>query len=464
MTSIFCQKLEHQGIKMSLSLPLLKKELRETLELALPLVAALLAQIAMELVNSLMLGRLGADALAAGGLALALFFMSLIFCVGLFSAVGVLIARAHGALDHNEIQSILSQALYLAFFLTIPFVAILKIAPTLLLWIGEPAAVVIQSQQFLNALVWGILPLLFFFALREFVAAMSFTRIIMLLSLGITPLIAVCNFILMYGKWGFPKLGIAGIGYSTALMQWCLLAGILSYIYCNKQLYPYLFKGFQRFNGVKFLNVLQLGAPISITMGLEVGLFSITTILMGYFGSIALAAHQIALQCGSFAFMFPLGISQATAIRVGQNLGRKDPSAAKYAGFGGLLLGLSAASITAIIFISFPTFIIQLFIDTDVKDHLLLVTTAVSFLSILALFQLLDAVQVIMNGALRGFKDTFVPMWLGLLSYWISGLLSGYYLAFYLDLRGAGLWWGLGIGIGVSGILLFWRFYRRVQR
>lgn len=448
---------------MTISLSLLRQELRGTTELAMPLVAALLAQIAMELVNSLMLGRLGADALAAGGLALALFFMSLIFCVGLFSAVGVLIARAHGALDSDEIQQTLSQAFYLAFFLTIPFIAILKIAPTLLLWIGEPPTVVLQSQQFLNALAWGILPLLFFLALREFVAAMSFTRIIMLLSLGITPLIAVSNFILMYGKWGFPKLGIAGIGLSTALMQWCLLAGILSYIYCNKQLYPFVFKGFHQFKWVKLLTVLRLGAPISITMGLEVGLFSITSILMGYFGSIALAAHQIALQCGSFAFMFPLGISQATAIRVSQAIGKKDIRAAAYAGYTGLFLGLFIASITAIIFINFPNFIIQLFIDTEAKDHLILVKTAVGFLSILALFQLLDAMQVIMNGALRGLKDTFVPMWLGLLSYWISGLLSGYYLAFHSDLRGAGLWWGLGIGIGISGILLFWRFHRRIQ-
>jgi MATE family multidrug resistance protein len=185
---------------------------------------------------------------------------------------------------------------------------------------------------------------------------------------------------------------------------------------------------------------------------------------MGYFGANALAAHQIALQCATFAFMFPLGIAQATAIRVGQNLGTGSPQKAKYAGYIGLLLGASIALMTAIIFISIPTAIISLFIDVNNHNQHTLIPMAVSFISVMALFQLVDATQVIMNGALRGLKDTYVPMWLGLLSYWISGLLSGYYLAFTLKWGGVGLWWGLGIGIGVSALLLILRFNYRIRQ
>lgn len=447
-----------------MQIKLLKYEINQSMQLASPLVAALLAQIMMEIVNSLMLGRLGPSELAAGGMGMATFFMLLVLCIGLFSSTGVLIARSYGAKDRDEIKKYLIQALYLACFLAVPFVILLWNMPVFLLIIGELPNVVLLAKQFLHGLVFGVPALLLFFALREFVCALSFTKIIMLLSLFITPINALFNYILMYGKLGLPAMGIAGIGYSTAFMQWLLLLSILIYIHKNSVLRGFiLFSKWPLFEAKRLWEMVKLGAPVSVTMGLEAGLFSVTTLMMGYFGVESLAAHQIALQCATFAFMFPLGISQATAIRVGQNLGKGSVQSAKYAGYAGMILGLSIALITAIICILFPKVIISLFIETQGMDHQHLIQLATQFLSVMALFQLLDALQVIMNGALRGLKDTLVPMWLGLLSYWIAGLLSGYYLAFVLRLGGVGLWWGLGIGISISGILLYWRFHYRIQ-
>lgn len=450
---------------MKYNLELIKKELHESIQLASPLVAALLAQMLMEIVNTVMLGRLSSKTLAAGGLGMSIFFTLMVLCNGLFSATGVMIARFYGAHQHEEIKKTLSQSLYLAILLSISFVTILRWTPPFLLKIGQLPEIVDLVSLYVNALSWGMPGLIGYFALREFVSALSFTRIIMLLSITITPLAGFLNYILIYGKFGFPALGIAGVGYSTAIIEWLLLFSLIIYIFKNNRTRPFfIFHQGQPIHWQRIKEMIKLGLPVSITMGLEVGLFSVTTVMMGYFGADALAAHQIALQCASFAFMFPLGIAQGTAIRVGQSLGSGSVQRAKYAGYIGLALGIGVALVTAIIFLSIPTTIISLFIDLkEHQDQSTLIPLAVSFICVMALFQLVDATQVIMNGALRGLKDTFVPMWLGLLSYWISGLVSGYCLAFVLGLGGVGLWWGLGIGIGVSAALLLLRFNYKIR-
>jgi MATE family multidrug resistance protein len=443
---------------------LIKTELKASIQLASPLIAALLAQMAMEMVNSVMLGKLSAHALAAGGLSMAIFFSLIVLCNGIFSATGVIIARDYGAKNHSEISRTLSQSIYLAILLSIPCFFFLRLAPYFLIAIGQDPKIIELVTIFLHSISWGIPPLIVYFALREFISALSLPRVIMFLSLILAPLTAALNYILMYGKWGLKPLGIAGVGYSNAVMEWLLLGATLFFILKSNKMKPYFHFNFkQPIHWPKIKEIITLGIPVSATMGLEVGLFSITTIQMGYFGADALAAHQIALQCATVAFMFPLGFAQATAIRVGQSIGNGSVQKAKYAGYMGLLLGTGIALVTAIIFTSMPTFIISLFIEVNDYNQHTLIPLGVSFISVMALFQLVDATQVIMNGALRGLKDTFVPMWLGLLSYWVSGLLSGYLLAFYFKLGGIGLWWGLGIGIGVSALLLLLRFNYKIQ-
>lgn len=437
---------------------------REQFYLALPLVAALLAEVGMETVDTLMMGRLGARALAAGALSGAIFAALLVASMGLLTAVGVLVARARGAKQARDISTIVWQGIYTALLMSVPCMLACYYSEHLLLALHQDPAVIKFTGEFLRAITWGFPGALCFFALREFVSALGKPRIIMLITVSAIPLNAVANYILMYGKLGCPALGISGIGYASSLIEWLMFLSLLAFILTQVRFKVYLLAGHgQRINLAVFKQVWKIGWPVAVMLGFEVGLFSITTALMGYFGESALAAHQVALQCSIIVFMIPLGISQATGIRVGFNLGSNQPQQAKRAVTIGLVYGLIVALTAAVIFLSMPYFIISLFLDTNkAAPHIL--QLGVSFLIIVAIYQFGDVVQVISSGALRGHKDTFVPMLLGLVSYWLVGLSSGYWLAFHTTLGSIGLWWGLAIGIAISGLLLYLRLRRQITK
>jgi MATE family multidrug resistance protein len=197
--------------------------------------------------------------------------------------------------------------------------------------------------------------------------------------------------------------------------------------------------------------------------GLEVGLFSATALLMGLFSTVVLAAHQMTLQCAAYAFMIPLGLSAAVSIRVGQAIGREDLQAARRAGYVGIGLGASFMMVSALCFWTFPRFFISLFLDVQSPVNREVVLQATSLLSIAAVFQVFDGIQVTAAGALRGLRDTRAPMIVALIAYWVVGLSSGYLMGFQLNMAGVGLWWGLVLGLTVAAILLWWRFYRKIN-
>ena len=193
------------------------------------------------------------------------------------------------------------------------------------------------------------------------------------------------------------------------------------------------------------------------------GLFSATALLMGLFSTVVLAAHQMTLQCAAYAFMIPLGLSLAVSVRVGQAIGREDLQGARRAGYVGIGLGACFMMITAISFWSFPRFFISLFLDVDSPVNREVVLQAIALLSVAAVFQVFDGIQVTSAGALRGLKDTRAPMIVALISYWVVGLSGGYLFGFQLDMGGVGLWWGLVLGLTTAAILLWWRFYRKIN-
>jgi MATE family multidrug resistance protein len=397
-------------------------------------------------------------------LVMACFVFVFIFFIGFQGAAGVLIARFYGANEKAEIANTLNQAIYLALFLTIPATFLLWYLPEGLIKVGENPAVVALTRQYFHAMVWCLPALSLFFALRDFVSALSYTRIIFGLSLLNIPLAILFNYLFIFGHGGFAAMGMAGLGYSTAVVEWICALGLLAYILRHPNLTIYVkFYPLPHLDWPRLKEILHLGWPVSINMGFEWGMFSVTTLMMGHLGVLPLAAHQIALQLATLAFMLPLGISQGTAILVGQSLGAKNLLQAKHFVWANVVLGLSLAAVTAILFLCFSKFIISWFIDVHDFENRHLVIVASTYLKVMALFQLLDALQVIMTGALRGLKDTFVPMVLGLVSYWLVGLLSGYCFAFVLGFHGVGLWWGLGVGIGVSGIILLLRFLYRIK-
>ncbi len=315
-----------------------------------------------------------------------------------------------------------------------------------------------------DADIWGVAPHLWFGALRYFMEGLSRPRVVMIITIGAVMLNVIANYVLMYGKLGFPALGLAGCGWATTLVFWSMFLVMVSVIGSSQALKFYgVFSRLGKPDWHYFLEIFRIGWPIGVTLGLEVGLFSFTALLMGLFGTAVLAAHQIAIQCASYAFMVPLGLSMAVSVRVGQATGRRDLPGARRAGYVGMWLGDSFMMISAICFWAFPRSIISLFLDVESALNREVVLTATVLLSLVAVFQIFDGLQVTAAGALRGLKDTRIPMLIAVISYWFVGLTSGYVLGFQLDFEGVGLWWGLVLGLTTAALLLSWRFNWKIN-
>jgi MATE family multidrug resistance protein len=446
---------------MSPARHILRAEVRQTLALAAPLVLTQLAQISMGFVDTVMVGRLGAEDLAGVALGSSVFFTLLMVCMGVVLAVGPMVAQAHGAEDVEPMGRSVRQGLWLGLAMAIPAVALLwNIAPVLRL-LGQEEATIARTQAYLRAIAWGFLPFLWFVVLRSFVEGVSRPRPVTLIAFVGVGLNVAANYVLMYGKLGFPALGLVGTGWASTLVYWTMFGLLWLYVQGKRAFQPYhLFARLGKPDWHYFRELFRIGWPIGASLGIESGLFMITVMMMGWISTTALAAHQVAIQCAAFTFMVPLGVGLATAVRVGQAAGRGDAAGVRRA--GGVGIGLAALVMlgAALAFWTVPRAIVSLYLDLGDSANDLVVTTAVSLLGVAAVFQVFDGVQVAASGALRGLKDTRVPMLIGLFSYWGVGLAGGYVLGFTLGLGPTGLWWGLVLGLGTAAALLGRRFHR----
>ena len=447
---------------MSLARHTLRTEIRQTLVLAAPLVLTQLAQISMGFVDTVMVGRLGAGDLAGVALGSSVFFTLLMVCMGVVLAVGPMVSQAHGAEDTEPMGRSVRQGLWLGLAMAIPAVALLwNIAPVLRL-LGQEEATIVRTQAYLRAIAWGFLPFLWFVVLRSFVEGVSRPRPVTLIAFVGVGLNVAANYVLMYGKLGFPALGLVGTGWASTLVYWTMFGLLLLYVQGKHDFRSYhLFARLGKPDWHYFRELFRIGWPIGASLGIESGLFMITVMMMGWISTTALAAHQVAIQCAAFTFMVPLGIGLATSVRVGQAAGRGDAAGVRRA--GGVGIGLAALVMlgAAVAFWTVPRAIVSLYLDLGDPANDAVVATAVALLGVAAVFQVFDGVQVAASGALRGLKDTRVPMLIGLFSYWGVGLVGGYVLGFVLGLGPTGLWWGLVLGLGTAAVLLGRRFHRR---
>lgn len=440
------------------------QEMRATLRLAGPVVAAQLAQMSMGLADTMMVGRLGREALAGVALGNALFFFLAIMSMGVVMAVGPMVSQAHGAGLKEPIERSVRQGFWLALLLSIPFCILLWNLEPILLAIGQPSEAVAGAVSYVQAIVWGFLPFLWLMVLRGFVEGISRPwPVTVIMSFGVLLNIAA-NYVLMYGKLGFPALGIAGTGWASTIVFWFLVLALVAHVRIVPSLRTYaIFSTIGRPDPDYFRELFRVGWPIGVSLGIESGLFTFTALLMGLIGPTALAAHQVALQCAAFTFMVPLGTGMAASVRVGQAVGREDWSGVRRAGAIGVALAAAFMSLAAACFWIFPRSIIGLFLDLGEAGNADVVVLAVTLLGIAAVFQVFDGIQVSAAGALRGLKDTRRPMVIGFVSYWLVGLTTGYVLGFGLDLGASGLWWGLVLGLATAAILLSWRFHRLTE-
>ncbi len=440
-------------------------EIRAVAKLALPLMAAFLAQKGMQLVDTVMMGWIGPDALAAGALTLVTFMTLIVFCIGTLSAVGIFCAHARGANTLLGVTTALQNGLCLALLLALPLMLIVWHIPTLLLATGQVPIVVHNSQLLLHSIVWGVPGYLLFFVGREFVSAFSLTRVVMLINFISLPITFAANYVLIYGKYGFPALGIQGIGIASASVMWLMFFSLLVYCLKHHVLKPYVHQLFAvKISYQKIKDMLRVGIPSGILFILDMSMFTVATLMIGQFGADDLAAYQIAVQCAAVVYTVAFALSMTTSILVSHSVGSNNiPAARRYAGFCYAVSFIFSASI-ALTFMLIPDTFVRLFLSLDVSGSDLVRQRADTFLEIAAWFVCFDAVLAIAIGILKGFKDTFMPMLLSVGGYWILGIGGGYFLAFHTPLGVEGVWYGLILGIFSVAVILTARCVQRFRR
>lgn len=455
MCVVFAARILHMKIT--------KAEILSILAIALPLVAAFLAQRGMEFIDTLMLGWIDSTALAAGAISSAFFGTLQIFCMGALSVIGIFVARQRGSGNVNEIKLTLHQGLCWASLLAVPCVLIIWFTPQLLLKIYQNPQVIADATLILHGMVWGFPGFLLFLILKELISAFLLTRVVMIVSLISIPLTYVVNYTLIYGKYHFPRLGIAGIGYGSSIVIWLMFLSLFFYSNQHVLLKKHIILKPIKFNYVQFKELVTIGMTGGILFLLEAGMFLITAVIMGYFGTAALAAHQIALQCVNIAYTIPLAISTATAFQVGHAAGSKNIEQAQRIALISFSIVVALSAIIAAIFMFTTHSLVSIFLEKSARDYETVYQLANSLLHIAALFLCFDALQSVANGALRGLKDTFIPMFLCIGCYWVLGVGGAYYFSMHTALGAKGVWLGLTLGLSSTAIILILRFFKRSQ-
>jgi MATE family multidrug resistance protein len=430
------------------------------LQLALPVVAAELGWMGMGVVDVLMVGRLGAEALGAVSIGRALFIAIAIFGVGVLLGLDTLVARAFGAGRLRDCHVALLHGVYLSLLMAIPSMLLIRALTWPLRGWGVSPAVLELAIPYIEAVSWSALPIFLYAAFRRYLQAMNLVRPVMIALVSANLVNVAFNWILIFGHLGLPALGAPGSGWATLIASCYLALFLAAVILINERSTSSgLFQISWRIELARLRELLALGLPVAVQLLLEVGVFALATALAGRLAPSALAAHQIALTAASVTYMVPLGVSSAAAVRVGQALGREDLAGAGRAGWTALALGGGFMLLPAAAFVLLPEALIRLF-TADVR----VVAAGVSLLYVAAVFQLFDGIQVVATGALRGAGDTRTPMVWSLAGYWILGLPVGYHLCFHRGWGAAGLWVGFSLGLIVVGCVLSWVWYRRTVR
>ena len=441
-----------------------RDEIRATLSLAVPLALAQLAHIGIQTTDVLMMGWLGPTALAAGTLGANIYTPLWLFGLGIVMAVAPMAAQALGARRFRSVRRIVRQGFWVATAVSLPSALVIWQGEAILLAFGQAPANAASAGDYLRVMVWGFAPSLWLVVLRCFVAAHTRAKsVLMVMILGVV-VNFVGNYVLMFGHFGFPALGLVGAGISTSIANGIMFAALLGYVLWDRKFrrYAILYRLFWK-DWPRFREILRIGLPIGVTILAESGLFAAAGLLMGLIGTEQLAAHAIALQCAVVAFMIPLGISQATTIRVGRAAGAGSRSGVGKAGWCAMALGLVFMLAAALCFLLLPEQLVDLFLDLNKPANIEVLHYGVIFLSIAALFQVFDGAQVVSMGCLRGLKDTRVPMYFALLCAWGIGFGACAVLAFPLGLGGVGIWLGLSLGLATLSGLMTWRFHRQSQ-
>jgi MATE family multidrug resistance protein len=442
-----------------------RAEIGETVKLAWPMALTQVGQIAMMTTDLALIGRLGDKAVAAVGLAHLILFLGFVFGMGLVSAVATLAAQAYGARQARMVRRSLRMGLWAAVILGVPINVVQLAGEEILIAAGQTPEAAALAARYLTGLAWSMIPAWCFIALRNFMGAVNRPEPALWITLAAIPVNALLAYALINGAFGLPRLDILGAGIATTLVNIGMCVAAIWICYACRPFKKYRVLGrFWRFDWILMRQLIAIGVPISGAMLLEWGLFSSAAILVGWLGTTALAAHQIALQVATIIFMVPFGISMAATVRVGHAVGRGDAVATRRAGLSALALGVTTLAALTLPVLAFRHSIPRLFLGTDAMHAGETAQLAAALLLLGASFFMTDGLQGIAAGALRGLNDTRVPMLYAALSFWIVGFTSAYGLAFWVGIGVFGIWIGFAVSLALFAALLIVRFRNLTAR
>lgn len=431
--------------------------------LGLPLVGGHLAQFAIGLTDTVMLGWYGVEALAAVTLANSFYYVIFLFGAGFGLAVMPMVATAAAEEDETSIRRSTRMGLWLSLIYAAVTVPLLWFSHPILVALKQEPEVAQTASEYLRVAGWGIIPALLVMVLKSYLAALERTQIVLWITVIAALVNAVTNYALIFGNWGAPELGVMGAAIASVVTQ--IVSLICVVIYAVRVLPEHsLFRRFWRPDWEMFRSVLKLGVPIGLTMLAEVSLFATSAFMMGWIGQVPLAAHGIALNLASAMFMVHLGLSNAATIRAGNALGRRDRAHLEKGAIAVTVMSLVVSVVTVVLFLTCAEPLISLFMESNNPQRTQILAIGTGLLAMAALFQLVDGAQVIALGLLRGLQDAKIPMIIAGLSYWAIGIPASYYFGFVAGMDGIGVWLGLVLGLAFAAVMLMARFWMRAVR
>jgi MATE family multidrug resistance protein len=434
----------------------IRKELRDLLALAIPVVLSELGWMSMSIVDTIMVGRLSAEAIGAIGMGNAVYYAPALFGIGVLLGLDTLVSQAYGRGDFDECHRWLSQGVYIAIGFTPLLMLLLWAAPLAFPYLRVDPSVSRQSTEYLRILNWGTLPLLLYAAFRRYLQGVKRVAPVTFALISANLINWGGNWALIYGHLGFPAMGVRGSALSTCLARVYMASVLIFAAWKNEAGRGHTL--FAHWPGVVFSRIgslMKLGIPAAGQIVMEVGAFGAATVMAGKLAPVALAAHQIALNCASFTYMVPLGTSAAAAVAVGHAVGADNGPQARRAGWLALSAGVCFMACAAIVFLLAPHFILDIYTNQEA-----VVSMGVPLLAMAAAFQVFDGIQTIATGALRGLGETRAPMLANLAGYWIFGLPLGYFLCFSRNRGILGLWTGLTFALVLIAVTLLWKWSR----
>ncbi len=434
---------------------------RALLTLGLPIIGSHLAQMLLHVTDTVLLGWYGVNALAAVVLGTSMFFVVFILGSGFGISVMGMVASALGRGDETQVRRETRMGLWLSILYSLLTVPLFWWSGPILLSAGQKPEVAALAQDFLRIAGFGMMPALLIMTLKSYLAALEKTQVVLWVTLAAVLVNLVVAWAFIFGRLGAPELGVRGAAMASLATQ--ILTFVLLALYAALSDGSRRFRLFQRFwrpDWSAFARVLRLGLPVGLTGLAESGLFVAASVMMGWIGTVELAAHGIAMEITALSFMVHLGLSNAATVRVGRAEGESDARTMREVALTATVLSFGFGSLMVALFLILPQPMISLFIDMSKPEATTILTFGAALLAIAALFQLFDAMQVIALGLLRGVQDTRGPMWVAALSYWVVGVPASYVLAFPLGLGGVGLWLGLTVGLAAAACLLMLRFWR----